>query len=540
MSGPGILRPSRPYVIISASLVVLFLAFAVNLTRDSYHLPRILREGDRTSWQFVAVNPGALRGSLRVHTEPAAAVAEPDAALPFPGAIGLPLADGWLIFHRGDVLRLRQGTHERTLSVLAGSSVDAVLPAAGRVWVFLRKFDEESKTWSLRAAALQRAAEPPGAAEPAWLPPDPVETVAEGAHEPAQVMAFEHAGAPCAAWRKGKDGPLLIAVRGDDGWTVRPPLEVWGPCGVAASGEAVWVVDYRRAAFRFGEIDVRVRPWDGPGESLVTIPAFRIFGKRVTGVAAHGDAEGIDLLITRTTLVERCRLRREGDRWALAGPAARLSEVPTWRILAIAVFPPLLMILSFSLIYSGLDLLKRRRLEMAVLLNVPLRVPPFASPWLRMFAYWLDLLLLWPLVNLTVEILELDALMPDNPGSLWDLPLAAFLYFAFHWVYFFPLEWAWGQTLGKRLVGIRVVGPDGRPPGAWRAFVRTAARLVDSILCMGIFGLLSILATPRRQRVGDLLAGTTVVPARRAAAVPVSPVAPNAPGGGANGPSNIV
>lgn len=66
-----------------------------------------------------------------------------------------------------------------------------------------------------------------------------------------------------------------------------------------------------------------------------------------------------------------------------------------------------------------------------------------------------------------------------------------------------------GATLGKRLAGIRVVGPDGRPPDPATSARRSAWALLS--LALGGAGLLPALVTPSRRALHDLLAGTRVV-----------------------------
>lgn len=80
--------------------------------------------------------------------------------------------------------------------------------------------------------------------------------------------------------------------------------------------------------------------------------------------------------------------------------------------------------------------------------------------------------------------------------------------------YHVVLEGSRGQTVGKRSVGIAVVGVDGEPCGYRVAAVRTAARVVDFLPVGYLLGLLSIRVTRRRQRIGDLAAGTVVVETR--------------------------
>jgi uncharacterized RDD family membrane protein YckC len=80
------------------------------------------------------------------------------------------------------------------------------------------------------------------------------------------------------------------------------------------------------------------------------------------------------------------------------------------------------------------------------------------------------------------------------------------------WVlyYYFALELLTGQTLGKKVMGLRVAQADGSPPELRQVAVRTVLRLVDG-LGVYLVGLIAMLATgQRRQRLGDLAAGTIV------------------------------
>lgn len=78
--------------------------------------------------------------------------------------------------------------------------------------------------------------------------------------------------------------------------------------------------------------------------------------------------------------------------------------------------------------------------------------------------------------------------------------------------YFFSSEAISGQTVGKRLLGIRVTTLDGRRPDARQILVRTLLRLIDSLPAFYLLGLLLVLTSRpgRRQRLGDMAARTTV------------------------------
>jgi uncharacterized RDD family membrane protein YckC len=69
-----------------------------------------------------------------------------------------------------------------------------------------------------------------------------------------------------------------------------------------------------------------------------------------------------------------------------------------------------------------------------------------------------------------------------------------------------------GATVGKFLVGLRVVDRNGRPPGVLRALLRTVFLLVDALpWVVPLLGWLVALTNTRHRRLGDLAAGTMVV-----------------------------
>ena len=65
-----------------------------------------------------------------------------------------------------------------------------------------------------------------------------------------------------------------------------------------------------------------------------------------------------------------------------------------------------------------------------------------------------------------------------------------------------------GRTIGKWLMGTRVMTLTGVAPTASQLLARNALRIIDLLLA-GV-PLLSIYQSPLRQRVGDMMAGTIV------------------------------
>lgn len=69
-----------------------------------------------------------------------------------------------------------------------------------------------------------------------------------------------------------------------------------------------------------------------------------------------------------------------------------------------------------------------------------------------------------------------------------------------------------GQSFGKRILKIKVISLNGAQPSLGQYFIRWIFRLVDfSILTGYLGGLICIAVSERKQRIGDMVAGTTVI-----------------------------
>ncbi|HEX8608631.1 MAG TPA: RDD family protein [Pedobacter sp.] len=68
-----------------------------------------------------------------------------------------------------------------------------------------------------------------------------------------------------------------------------------------------------------------------------------------------------------------------------------------------------------------------------------------------------------------------------------------------------------GQSIGKRFLKIKVISLDGSQPTLGQYFIRWLFRLVDFGLSLQTGGLVSIAVTENKQRIGDVVAGTTVI-----------------------------
>ncbi|MBI3234166.1 MAG: RDD family protein, partial [Bacteroidetes bacterium] len=68
-----------------------------------------------------------------------------------------------------------------------------------------------------------------------------------------------------------------------------------------------------------------------------------------------------------------------------------------------------------------------------------------------------------------------------------------------------------GQTIGKRALNIRAIKLDRSRSDFQSFLIRSVFRMVDINLCGGTLAFVMISSSPKRQRLGDLLAHTAVV-----------------------------
>ena len=103
----------------------------------------------------------------------------------------------------------------------------------------------------------------------------------------------------------------------------------------------------------------------------------------------------------------------------------------------------------------------------------------------------------------------------DTLGN-WLGAIGGILVFALFWGYYMVFEvTSNGQTLGKRVLGVRVIKDGGYPIGFADSAIRNLVRVVDFLPFFYGAGLLTMLINGNWQRLGDLAAGTLVVKTAR-------------------------
>mgnify|MGYP000167735024 CR=1 FL=1 len=129
------------------------------------------------------------------------------------------------------------------------------------------------------------------------------------------------------------------------------------------------------------------------------------------------------------------------------------------------------------------------------------------------------------LLLVAVPALSLSTLI-DEAFETFEFTFLSILLLAIALLFFlykllFEAIWN-GQTIGKRVAGIRVVQANGMPVTFLQVVIRNLLRIIDYLPSYYLIGSVCVLATRRRQRLGDLAAGTVVV-RDRPAELPVVP-----------------
>lgn len=94
----------------------------------------------------------------------------------------------------------------------------------------------------------------------------------------------------------------------------------------------------------------------------------------------------------------------------------------------------------------------------------------------------------------------------------WSIMAIFIIAFIPVFFYSFYQELIWnGQTLGKKIMKIRVIKLDGYSAGVGEYLIRWLFRIVEISILSGIIALLAIIFSKKNQRLGDIAAGTAVI-----------------------------
>jgi uncharacterized RDD family membrane protein YckC len=131
-----------------------------------------------------------------------------------------------------------------------------------------------------------------------------------------------------------------------------------------------------------------------------------------------------------------------------------------------------------------------------------------AGPVARFLAWMVDLVCIMALVSIMGTVLGLVRLISGNLAGA----AATLGYFLISIGYGIACEWNWrGQTVGKRLLRLRVVDAEGLRLQFHQIVTRNLLRFVDSLPLFYFVGGLVCWFSPKGQRLGDLAANTIVI-----------------------------
>ena len=133
--------------------------------------------------------------------------------------------------------------------------------------------------------------------------------------------------------------------------------------------------------------------------------------------------------------------------------------------------------------------------------------PKLASIGSRLGAAFIDFVIIVIIFYVFARLWGEHFSTPEESGyRLTGLP--GFSFFLVGFALFPLMEGVTGKTTGKRVMGIRIKRKDLTDANVGNSIVR---HLFDIIDCFCLLGIIVAASTDRRQRIGDLVAGTVVV-----------------------------
>jgi uncharacterized RDD family membrane protein YckC len=132
----------------------------------------------------------------------------------------------------------------------------------------------------------------------------------------------------------------------------------------------------------------------------------------------------------------------------------------------------------------------------------------------RVIAFVIDAVIVYFLLGLLVILAATSFLALSNPGVFGALVGSTFTFLVgvILVLYFVAFEVLAGASIGKRVMGLKVVASGGRAPNAIEALVRNISKLYWLLLVLDVIVGLAV-SKGYTQKYGDKLMGTSVVDA---------------------------
>jgi uncharacterized RDD family membrane protein YckC len=133
--------------------------------------------------------------------------------------------------------------------------------------------------------------------------------------------------------------------------------------------------------------------------------------------------------------------------------------------------------------------------------STSLTAAPKAGFWIRVLAFIIDSVILY-VINLIVGVV----LSPSTTGRTGIQTLLGIIYFTYFW----SASSLWpGQTVGDKLLNLRVIKTDGADLSIVQAFIRYVGLVISFIVIF--IGVIWVAFDPNKQGWADKIAGTYVV-----------------------------
>jgi uncharacterized RDD family membrane protein YckC len=134
----------------------------------------------------------------------------------------------------------------------------------------------------------------------------------------------------------------------------------------------------------------------------------------------------------------------------------------------------------------------------------------------RLFAWVIDLVIVGAYCIIMMSVLQGFSSTHKSGDNdlpfLYNISALYLLFFVPALVYHLFFEVVMnGQSIGKKLIGIKVIGEDGGRPALHQYLIRWLIRPFDFAVSFYMVGLLTVVLSRKNQRLGDMAAGTLVI-----------------------------
>lgn len=135
----------------------------------------------------------------------------------------------------------------------------------------------------------------------------------------------------------------------------------------------------------------------------------------------------------------------------------------------------------------------------------------YAGFWMRFWAYLLDIIVVASINGIIV--VPLFALLPIRDFTFFFFGLEAIVIAIVTFLYFILLTKRWGQTIGKRVFGLKVINKDQNEPLTWTSllFREVVGRYIIQAFTLTYLLYLIVPFQHRKQGLHDMIGDTFVV-----------------------------